>query len=64
MKKKRKATTNISYDEMKNLFLPEEVLNLLCEISELRGYNISMNKHDNGTIEYIVNGSSYKIVCL
>ena len=64
MKKKRKARTNISYDEMKNLFLPEEVLNLLCEISELRGYNISMNKYDNGTIEYIVNGSSYKIVCL
>jgi len=64
MKKKRKATTNISYDEMKNLFLPEEVLNLLCEISELRGYNISMKKYNNGTIEYIVNGSSYKIVCL
>lgn len=43
-------------------FKPSEVLQLISEIDELRGYKISLEKSSNGNMQFVVGDSVYQVV--
>lgn len=52
------ASTNVDKDYS---FTPSEVLDLLQQIDELKGSNISLEELSKGNLQYVIGNSVYKV---